>query len=246
MGAIIGAAYAAGVSGRDLRRHALEVLKDRAQVMARLLQARVGKITDLFSRGFGNPVLVDGEKLLDLFWPDAVPDLFEDLAIPFSAVATDYHARCERVFDSGPLVTGVAASMAIPGLVRPVTAHGRVFVDGGAVNPLPFDLLPQDDALVIAVDVTGGSVDGSHTPEPFEAMLGAAQVMQGAIVAEKLKARAPDVLIRPGVAGFKALDFFQARVILQKADAARDGFKREIETALEARTALTAGRRRSP
>jgi NTE family protein len=244
MGAIVGAAYAAGMSGKDLRKATLEKLKDRTQVMAKLLQARVGRIADLFSRGFGNPVLVDGETLLDLFWPDTVPDLFEDLAIPFSAVATDYHARCEAVFATGPLVTGVAASMAIPGLVRPVAARGRVFVDGGAVNPLPFDLLPAEGHLVVAVDVTGGLVDGEGTPpEPFEAMLGSAQIMQDAIVAEKLKARTPDVLVRPGVAAFRVLDFFQAKLIVQKADAARDPFKRDIEAAIARRDGRSAGSR---
>jgi len=232
MGAIIGAAYAAGVSGTALRSHAQTVLKDRTKVLARLLQARVGKMSDLFGRGVGNPVLVDGEKVLDLFWPEAVPDLFDDLAIPFSAVATDYHARCEAVFDRGPLVTGVAASMAIPGLVRPVLANGRVYVDGGAVNPLPFDLLP-DDALVIAVDVTGGPAsDDGDTPEPFEALLGAAQIMQGAIVEQKLRARRPAVLVRPRVGGFHALDFFRGKAILQAAEPIREELKRAIAAAL--------------
>ena len=232
MGAIIGAAYAAGVSGTALRSHAQAVLKDRTKVLARLLQARVGKMSDLFGRGVGNPVLVDGEKVLDLFWPEAVPDLFADLAIPFSAVATDYHARSEAVFDRGPLVTGVAASMAIPGLVRPVLAKGRVYVDGGAVNPLPFDLLP-DEALVIAVDVTGGPAsDDGETPEPFEALLGAAQIMQGAIVEQKLRARRPAVLVRPRVGGFHALDFFRGKAILQAAEPIREELKRAIAAAL--------------
>ena len=232
MGAIIGAAYAAGVSGTALRSHAQAVLKDRTKVLARLLQARVGKMSDLFGRGVGNPVLVDGEKVLDLFWPEAVPDLFADLAIPFSAVATDYHARSEAVFDRGPLVTGVAASMAIPGLVRPVLANGRVYVDGGAVNPLPFDLLP-DEALVIAVDVTGGPAsDDGETPEPFEALLGAAQIMQGAIVEQKLRARRPAVLVRPRVGGFHALDFFRGKAILQAAEPIREELKRAIAAVL--------------
>ncbi|WP_293867040.1 patatin-like phospholipase family protein [uncultured Alsobacter sp.] len=245
MGAIVGAAYAAGVSGQDLRKHALDRLKDRAKAMALLLQARVGRITDIFSRGLGaNPVLLDGEKVLDLFWPEAVPDLFSDLAIPFSAVATDYTARVQTVFDTGPLVTGVGASMAIPGLIRPVLAGGHVYVDGGVVNPLPFDLLAGQADIVVAVDVAGGAhaAETSQAPGAFEAMLGSAQIMQGAIVAEKLKATQPDILVRPAVGGFRALDFFRARQILQAAEASREGLKRDIAAAFEA---VSAGRRKT-
>ncbi len=69
MGAVVGAAYAAGMSGREIRRYALERLRDRARVMALVLQARVGRIADILSRGLAaNPALLDGEKVLDLFW----------------------------------------------------------------------------------------------------------------------------------------------------------------------------------
>lgn len=244
MGAIVGAAYAAGIPASDLRRHTLDILKDRARAMSLLLQARVGRITDIFSRGLGaNPVLLDGEKVLDLFWPDAVPDLFSDLSIRFSAVATDYAERAQTVFDAGPLVTGVGASMAIPGLFRPVLASGHVYVDGGVVNPLPFDLLAGSADVILAVDVSGGAhAETGQPPGAFEAMLGAAQIMQGAIVAEKLKASRPDILVRPAVGGFRALDFFRARQILQAAEATRETLKRDLGAALEA---VSAGRRRS-
>ncbi|MCZ8101227.1 MAG: patatin-like phospholipase family protein [Alsobacter sp.] len=239
MGAVVGAAYASGVAGTDLRRYALDRLRDRARVMALVLQARVGRITDIL-RFAANPVLLDGEKVLDLFWPETVPDLFEDLGIPFAALATDYHARDEAVFDTGSLVTGVAASMAIPGLIKPVTAMGRVFIDGGVVNPLPFDHLRGSDGIRIAVDVSGGTVDDEQkTPDPFAAMIGAAQIMQGAIVAQKLKSRAPDVLVRPAVGGHHVLDFFHAKEIFAAAEACRDTMKRDIAAAIES---VSAGR----
>lgn len=137
MGAIVGAAYAAGLSGRELRAHVEASFRDRARVIARLLEARIGKIADLWRGGLGNPVLIDGERLLDLFWPQAVPDRFDELDIPFLCVATDYHLHDEVVIGSGPLTPAVAASLAIPGLVRPVTIGGRVLIDGGAINPCP-------------------------------------------------------------------------------------------------------------
>ena len=235
MGAVIGAAYAAGVPGAELRRHVLALTRNRAEMMGRLLKARVGRFTDLLAGRAGNPVLIDAEIFLDLFWPEAVPDTFEELALPFLAVATDFAARCEAIFSSGPLAPAVAGSMAIPGLIKPVSAGTRVLIDGGAANPLPYDLLFGHADIVMACDVTFGPVaEGRAAPKPFEAMFGAAQIMQGAITAAKIGARAPDILIRPGVEAFRALDFFKAAQIMRGAEGARDEVKRALHAAVEA------------
>jgi NTE family protein len=134
MGAIIGAAYAAGIKGRAIRTHILRVLRNRSGVMSKLLRARVGRFADLVLRGRGNPVLLDPEICLDLFWPDGVPGCFEDLAIKTIVVATNYLDRNEVAYDAGPLRPAVAGSMAIPGLFRPVIFGDEVLIDGGAVN----------------------------------------------------------------------------------------------------------------
>ncbi|MDB5649263.1 MAG: patatin [Hyphomicrobiales bacterium] len=234
MGAILGAAYAAGLTGREIRAHLLGLLRDRAGVMSLLLRARIGRFKDLFSGGFSNPVLIDGEVFLDLFWPKAVPDRFEELKLPFTAVATDFAGRCETAFNSGPLAPAVAGSMAIPGLVKPVMANGRILVDGGAVNPLPFRGLLSRADLVIACDVTGGPVaDRAGAPSPFEAMFGTAQIMQNAITSEMLKVSRPDILLVPAVQGFRVLDFFKAAQILAAAEPLRDEIKRAIDAHLE-------------
>jgi len=236
IGAIVGAAYAAGFEARLLRTHALRVMRDRTDVMARLLKARVGRFADLIFGGLANPILLDAEIFLEMFWPDDMPERFEDLAIPFQAVAADFHGRGEAVFTSGPLAPAVAGSMAMPGLIKPVEMNGRVLVDGGAVNPLPYDLLFGRADIVIAVDVTFGVPRGRGGGlTPFDAMFGAAQIMQGAITAQKLKARLPDVLVRPPVEGFRVLDFFRAAQILRVCDASKDELKRRLADAIEAR-----------
>jgi NTE family protein len=233
IGAIIGAAYASGVEAKHLRAHTLVVMRKRSEVMAKLLKARVGRFTDLVLRGFGNPMLLDAEIFLDLFWPDSVPERFEDLAIPLHVVTTDFHDRCEAVFSTGLLAPAVAGSMAIPGLIKPVEVDGRVLVDGGAVNPLPYDLLFEAADVVIAVDVTFGGARERRVPEPFNAMFGAAQIMQGAIIAQKLKLRAPDILVRPQVEQFRVLDFFRAAQILRAAESAKEEIKRKLAALLE-------------
>ena len=232
IGALIGAAYAGGIPARELRALLAGLLRDRGEVMRRLLRARVGKVSDLFGR-LGNPVLLDAERFIEGFLPEAVPQDFSGLSIPLQVVATDYWNRREAVFDQGSLRPALAASMAIPGLIRPVAHGGHVLVDGGAVNPLPFDLLRGKADIVLAVDITGGPVGEARVvPRPFEAMFATLQIMSGSIVGEKLKARAPDLLVRPNVDAFRVLDFFRAVAIFKAAEPAKDEVKRRLDELL--------------
>ena len=235
MGAVIGAAYAAGMKGREIRAYAQGVLRNRVDVMAKLLKARVGRFADLVLRGRGNPVLLDGEICLDLFWPEAVPDFFEELSIPLQVVATDFYGGREVVLAKGALGPAVAGSMAIPGLIKPVEMEGRFLIDGGAVNPLPYDLLLDRADVVVAVDVTvGGRSRERRLPTPFESMFGATQIMQRSITAEKIKVRPPDVLVRPAVEQFAVLDFHRIGQILRASEGTKDVLKRQLSARLEA------------
>ncbi len=235
MGAVIGAAWAAGLRGKDIRAHCLALTRDRAQLMARILRARVGKFTDIFSGEFGNPMLLDAERLLDLVWPQDVPDRFEELKIRFIAVATDFYERKSVTFASGPLGPAVAASMAIPGLTKGVTIEGRLLFDGGITEPLPHRRLMTRDAdaispFVIACDVVGGPVEkDGRAPGPFAALLGASQILQGALSQEMLDATPPDLLLRPAVDQFRLLDFARLNQIFAAAEPIKDEIKRAME-----------------
>ena len=233
MGAIVGAAYASGLSGAELREHVLATFRDRPRVIGRLLEARVGKITDLM-RGLGNPVLIDGERLLDLFWPDSVPDRFEQLSIPFVACATDYHLQAEVLLDKGPLTPAVAASLAIPGLVRPVLLDGRVLIDGGAINPLPYEPLLRPGRIVMAVDTSApATVSDMRIPGPLEAMVGVSQILTRTLVQRMIERSPPDILVRAGADGVGGLDFFKAKAILEAAESVKDEVKRRLKLAFQ-------------
>lgn len=229
IGAVIGAAYAAGIPAASLRAHALDCVRRPAETMGRLMRARVGRIADLLRGKLANPALIDAEVFLDLFWPDQVPGRFEDLAIPFKAIAADLLTRAEVVFDSGPLAPAVAASMAIPGLIKPLVTAGGLLVDGGAVNPLPYEHLAGRARRIIAVDVTFGPVaEAASLNQPFEVMFAAAQVMQGAVTAAQLRVKPPDKLLRPDVGRFKVLDFFKAPEIFAQCEGMKDELKRYL------------------
>ncbi len=231
IGALIGAAYAAGMRGKDVRRHAIAFAHDRGESMRRLMAARAGKLTDWFSGGWSQAMQIDAEKFCAQFLPDAVPAEFSALAIPLTVMATDLHRRQEAPLSSGPLRPALAASIAIPGLFRPVTIDGRVLIDGGATDPLPFDQLAGRADVTMAVDVSGApATDRADVPNTWESMFTALLIMGGAIVAAKLNHAKPDLVISPNVGIFRTLDFYQASAILRAAD----GVKAEIKEKLGA------------
>ncbi|WP_395690153.1 patatin-like phospholipase family protein [Nocardioides sp.] len=82
--------------------------------------------------------------------------LIEDLPVPFTAVATDLHARREVWFQRGPLVSAIRASIAIPGVITPVEMNGRLLADGGLMNPVPIEPTAAAAAdLTVAISLSG-------------------------------------------------------------------------------------------
>ncbi len=63
--------------------------------------------------------------------------LFSDLEIPFAVTATDLDSGHELVINSGSVVDGVMATIALPGIFSPQIMHGQRLIDGGVVDPVP-------------------------------------------------------------------------------------------------------------
>jgi NTE family protein len=233
IGALIGAAYAAGMSGRDIRRFVVKLAHDPAKVWRRLLAARAGSFTDLLRAGFGSATLVDPEKFCEKFLPERVPDDFAALAIPLTVVASDLYRRQQALFSSGALKPALAASIALPTLMRPMVLDGRILIDGGATNPLPFEELRGRADVVVAVDISGAPTDARRDiPSPWECMLATVLVMANVITAEKIKRGAPDLIVRPKVGAFRALDFLQASAILRAAEPVKAELKEKLAALL--------------
>jgi NTE family protein len=234
IGALIGAAYAAGMSGREIRRFVITLAHDRAEVLRRLIATRAGTFANLFNMGFGSATLVDAEKFCAQFLPDRVPDDFDALAIPLTVIATDLYRRQQAVFSSGELKPALAASIALPTVMRPVVVAGRILIDGGATNPLPFDQLRGRADVVVAVDISGEPTDERRDiPNPWECLATTVLVMGSAITAEKVKHGAPDLIVRPRVGSFRALDFLQASAILRASEPVKAELKQRLADLLD-------------
>jgi NTE family protein len=161
MGAICGAAYAAGHTGAELREELMAVFGRRRHLLKRL----AAKLRD------GSPWLWsprDNVTLFEMLLPDAMRRSFDTLKIPFLAIATDYYGIEQVVLDRGPLIPALAASSALPHLARPVVIEGRVLIDGGYVNPVPYDVIMDRADITVAVDGDAGGHDrGDPDPLPL-------------------------------------------------------------------------------
>lgn len=231
IGSIFGAAYAGGLSGETLRSITLETLGDRNAVLGRLWKLRPRKFNEWFE---GNLVQFDPLRVLKVFIGDHLPERFEDLQIPLQVIATDFYGCCAYSFSSGPLLPAIAASIAIPAVFKPVRHENLVLVDGGVTNPLPFDVLPDDLDLIVAVDVVGLPVPrpGRVLPGSVDAAFGTTQILMQTITQEKLKSRRPDILVQPEHDNIRVLDFLKSRQILERAEPLRDQTRGLLSSAI--------------
>jgi len=229
IGALVGAAYAAGMPGRAIRRFVITLAHDRAEVFRRLIATRASTFANLFNIGLGSAALVDAEKFCEQFLPAQVPQDFAALDIPLEVIATDLYRRQPAVFSSGPLRPALAASIALPTVMRPVVVEERVLIDGGATNPLPFDRLRGRADVVVAVDISGEPTEERRDiPNPWECLLNSVLVMGNAITAEKVRHGAPDLIVRPKVGGFRGTDFLQASAILRASEPLKADLKEKL------------------
>src|SRR5271165_3466836 len=146
IGALVGAAYAAG-----------ELDRFEQWVLGLGVRDVVGLMDVSLRSG-----LFKGQRLMDFFRRHFADRPVEELTMPFAAVATALQTGAEIWLRRGSTLDAVRASIALPGLFAPVLCDGMVLVDGGLVNPVPVSLARAMGAdVVIAVDL-GSDILGRH------------------------------------------------------------------------------------
>lgn len=230
MGAILGAFYAAGHSGGAIRDMVRELLSFSVPSWRDLFRrGNTVKWYELLSPRLGKTGLLDAEGLLTFMDERLGCATFEELRVPLKIVATDFWARREVVFDSGELLPAIEASMAVPGIFRPAVYRGRVLIDGGAVNPVPCDLLPADCDVTIAVNALGTRMpEESEEPGLLEAVFGAFQIMEEAIVTARMRPGGPDIYLQPEIRNVRILEFYKAGEIYRQAAPAVETLKAQL------------------
>ena len=219
VGAIIGALYASGLSGTEIRALVEQFLiKDDEAARQLIPMPRSVRWLD-----FIDPALVEG-GLLDstdfiAFLGETIPARrFRDLEIPLKVTAAELWSGQAVVLESGELLPALQASMALPGVFPPVEHGGRQLVDGGVANPLPYDLLMDECDVVIAIDVSGNrEVDEEDGLSFLGVLFHSFHTMSGNILAAKLEQHRPDIYIRPDITNVRVLEFYKADQVFKQA-----------------------------
>ena len=197
------------------------------------------KLPRLFIDGhFTNKALISGnqiERLLAEFVP--VRD-FTGFNLPCAMVATDLRSGEEVVMRTGDVLSAVRASMAIPGVFRPVAREGRVLVDGGLVNPLPVRACRDMGAdRVIAVDITPWRATEAEKSYDdmniFDVLVNAFRISNGEMTRRVLADAPADVLLHPPVDDIRILDFRNASKVVEAGRQALDSRLADIYNCLE-------------
>lgn len=181
IGSIVGGLYAAGYTAAELeqlfcQQEWLSLLTDRREDLGDEPYLQKDGITYIF----GFPVIDNNNLTFGLLKGGKVEEMvdsmltlkgcvrFECLLTPFRCVATNMFAAEEVVLDEGMLPRAIRASMAIPGIFKPVEIDGTQLVDGGMMNNLPADVVREMGAdIVIAIDLQQEKPQNREQKEDF-------------------------------------------------------------------------------
>jgi NTE family protein len=236
IGAIVGGLYAAGLPPTEIEQVMAatdwdEIFDDRPARRRLTFRRKVDDLTYLAPLEFGfvdgrlqlPRGLIAGQKLdfllksLTLRAVDV--ERFDDLPVPFRAVATDVQSGAMVVFDRGNLADALRASMSVPGVFAPIELDGRLLVDGGIVRNLPTDVARAMGAdVLIAVDVGAGRSD----PAKLDTLTGLSARVFSLFVRQNVEASAAlaDLVITPDVRDFTAADFPRGAEMVARGEAA--------------------------
>ena len=240
MGSLVGGGYAAGLTPTVLEERVTQVNWDqlfnddppREDWPARRKQAYQTPTFD-FTVGVrdGRPKLPKGAiagQQVQLFFNDLVKGAetardFDELPIPYRAVATNLENGQMAVFSRGPLPVAMRASMSVPGLFAPMEWDDHLYVDGGLVRNLPIDVA-RDLGVDVIIAVNLGS--GYLPREDLGNILGVTGQMIAILTEQNvqvsLKQLDPqrDVLILPELGDITAADFDRAPEAIAVGEAA--------------------------
>jgi NTE family protein len=248
MGAVVGGLYAQGLSPREL----VSVVEDidwttafddkppRRELSFRRKRDDFDFLTNLrlYIKDWRIALpkgLIEGQKITnilgELTLPAATVRDFDELAIPFRAVASDANTGEAVILGDGSLALALRASMAIPGIFSPVQLDDRLLVDGGVSKNLPVDVARDLGAdVIIAVDIGTSPADSAEVTSVFSIGGQTLTVLMYRNTREQIELLGEnDVLIQPDMAGITTASF----------ESGREGIARGAAAAWEMTSRLT-------
>jgi NTE family protein len=207
IGALIGACYAHNPDPEAIEKLLFKIREKR----------------DVYDYAFSTKGLIKGQKLeqyITEYFTNNPKKIFnfEDLKSPLAINATDIVYQREIIFDKGPLIPAVMASLSYPGFFTTRKIGNNICADGGIVNPLPFDLLNDVD-YIIMIDVSKQNIKITEDSNFKDIVLQATLAMQKTIVDKSLKScKIPYTIIRPEVEYHGVLEFDYLTELMNKGE----------------------------
>ena len=247
MGAVVGGLYASGLTASDIERVMTSVdwqdafsdrparkdlnFRRKLEDQTYLVKFPLGLKGKKFRLPRG---LVQGQKLSQILRGLTLPvsqvQSFDDLAIPFRAIATDIVTGDRVVLDHGDLATAMRASLSAPGVFAPVETDGRMLVDGGLSSNLPVDVAREMGVDVLIVVDCGfpllerGKLDSVATVS--QQML--AILIRHNTSAQRKTLTDRDVIIDPALGDFSSLDFTEHAKAMKIGEEAARGVSQRL------------------
>lgn len=235
IGAMIGGAYACGISSQELERKVREyvssaefqssAIKAMGDIYGRDREGLTQKIQSFLKNHFYliQMLFRPGILSVDTFQSmihKFIPDIqIEDTRIPFRAVATDLITGEQIVFDKGSLRQAVMASSAVPGAIEPVKEGERLLSDGGIISLIPVNIARKEGVhIVIAVAVDRDLRADEEFKTAKDIYYRACEITSGKL--EEYELMDADVIIRPDVKNIHWTGFSEAIDLIREGEKA--------------------------
>ena len=230
IGAIIGVLYASGMSAREIRELVENLIQKKSSKSSlSFIIQNLWKWLDFINLRIGAGGMLSSRDFVRFVLQVIGCSTFGELKIPLQVCAADLWNREQVIFDSGPLQPALEAAIAFPGLFTPVKHSDITLVDGGTVNPVPYDMLEQECDISIAVDVLGMRVaKPGRTPSVLDAVFNSIQIMQAAMTQCKIQKRPPTIYVKPEIRNVRLLEFNKIGSIFEQAAPAIEEFKKQL------------------
>lgn len=217
-GAIVGALYAGGLSSGDIYAMLESLFSIKKRSGASFIKAlRRDNIAAALAKQFLSRVLPK--------------KTFEELDIPLKIVATNFNTLEEKVFDSGDILPALMGSIAFPSVFVPQKAGDAYYVDGGATNIVPFDILRNDCDVLIAIDVSQVRPN-TFKPNIKNALHATWAATQEALISSKLEKTPVEIFERPTFEDVSTMEFYKYKSIYKRAETHSPGFIEQLNKEL--------------
>ena len=250
MGAIIGALYASGYSGKQLDSifkilNFDDVINDNLPRAAKTFYEKESSEKYAISLPFNNfklklpSAISRGQNVYNLLSKLTLHvsdiDDFSQLPIPFFCIATNVETGKEVLLNKGNLARSITASGAFPSLFQPVEIDGQLLIDGGVVNNYPIEeLRAKGMDIIIGVDVQDDLATREELTSAPEILL---QINNYRTINDmKLKVAKTDIYIKPNIKDFTVVSFSEGRKIVKNGELAAIQKLTELEQLLSFQT----------